>query len=334
MSNDWSRKTNERKQPALFEFFTTFYTKFSQSSDFRSIFYGTVAVLFLLNYIYFSFQDPQLPPNSNRIILSGEPLKEDRVIPVSHYSSLPSTVEAVLEARFKKVNEQSDLLINPYRVSAVVFHGLRFDAPWVGLEDIIKKGKFSAIKNPDDIAYESRMILNPFLFLEPFFVDFSSLEGTSLVNNNTSFSPDVQPKIQEIIFTKNRDEQKIIINISQFYTDAIEKNLIVGKPSELVFNISAYNARDFGFNTLQFVPDASSNVSANVSASIPTRIKEKVELQDLICVELQGCNGRNVSNDKELHYTVNTLPATAVFELSRKHDQEILFSMRSIIELR
>jgi hypothetical protein len=334
LSKDWETRKNKEQESKTSELFMTFLEKFRQNSDFRATTYGILTALFLLNYIYFALQEPQLPKNTNRIMLSGEPLKEDKVLSVTHYSAFPSTVEGVLEARLKKVNEQSDLLKSPYRISAVVFHKLDLNAPWVGLEGITNQGKFTALKSPDDIAYESRMLLNPFLFIEPFFVDFSSLEGSSLLNSNTAFSPDVQPKIQEIFFSKNRDEHKIIINMSEFYKDAIERNLIIGKPSDLVFSTSAYNARDFGFNSIQFLSDKSSNVFATTGSSELTKIKEQVEFQDSICIESSGCNGRSRESNIAPRYTVKALPAIAVFELSRRGENgEVLFKLRSSIKM-
>ena len=219
--------------------------------------------------------------------------------------------EEILQSRLDAVSALraspglTDIIPTTYSPLSAVFEQIESGAPWWGLHGIFFFGPGQrSISGPSE---ESRFLLNPLLLV-------GVVENQAFI---TKESPDqflsFYPQLQSLSVTPATHTVEAHYRV-QGYLDYLHHigRYVGEKP---LLSLSAYNARDFGFNFLAI----DTNRSQNVRTLIPsTTLAPNLHFihRGGSCGYPGGCNNMSPHQD-EIEFSVKTLPAEVVVKLWR-----------------
>jgi hypothetical protein len=200
----------------------------------------------------------------------------------------------ILSMREKKLNPYEGKLIGTYTPFSDVFGQMVDKAPWWGLKGIFFYGPGNMAISGD--SEEARFILNPFLLV-------GVQENNALVTKTApGWYENYYPKPNSLIIMKDLNFH-VNYDISG-YNDHLRR---VNAQSELnTLYISAYNARDMGYNFLSFESNGSSNIRI-AKFDIPIELIQFIH-KGGSCGYKDGCNNMSPYQE-EFKFIVEKTPA-------------------------
>jgi len=228
----------------------------------------------------------------------------------------------ILDLRKKYINEHPDLLNGAYKPSEEVFGQIQDGKPWWGILGISYYGPGQ--KSIEGPSKESRYIINPFLLVA------LSEYGAHPVNDPSLSPVPICPKPIALEW-EGRSKATATYEVGEFWD--LQAKYRYADAGNNIFELDAYNARDFGFNYLYIDKNESRNAVLNDN-------KEPVQILQFIhcggsCGYPGGCNNKS-PDQPELMVSISSLPATLYIKLWRNKpvttgsDADMIF----IIEIR
>lgn len=262
---------------------------------------------------YFSKKSDPSPETNALLLGSGYKGPAVVFIPVHPLADLDFKSKSEIEdSRRFAVREHSFLLANEYKPDQRVFGSLQDGKPWWGVDGVMKEGPGpSSMKG---YSKESQSINNPFLLVTV------GEKGAYVVNFPTRLTPlECFPNPVSISYEPSKKIAKARVAISNYLEYQNEINA-QGLPAHL-FELIAYNARDFGFNFIFIDPDTSFNIDTQNLSPSPCRIKQYIHTGGS-CGASEGCN--NMSPDQpELTVNVLSTPATVNIKLWKQEPKSL-----------
>ena len=199
----------------------------------------------------------------------------------------------------------TDLIPATYAPLPSVFEQIESGAPWWGLHGIFFFGP--GPRSISGASEESRFLLNPLLLV-------GVVENRAFI---TKESPEqflsYYPHLQSLAIIPATHTVEAQYNVQGYldYLHHVGQN-ITGKPQ---LSLSAYNARDFGFNFLAIDTTRSRNVRTLFSSTVLAPNLHFIH-RGGSCGYPEGCNNMSPHQD-EIEFSVQTLPAEVVIKLWR-----------------
>jgi len=227
-------------------------------------------------------------------------------IPINPMIELDFMTKAqVLALRRKYIAAYPGLAPSDYKPQEAVFGQITDNRPWWGILGISYYGNGkSSIEGPSE---ESRFICNPYLLVGLTEVNAHIVRGSSLA------ARPIYPVPVSLTWYGRKSAQATYdtgeywrLQREYRYSDAGKKD----------FYISAYNARDLGFNYIFIDQDRSRNLILAKPMADPGPITQFIHCGGS-CGYPQGCNNMSPHQD-ELLIAVKAVPALVHFKLWRK----------------
>lgn len=214
------------------------------------------------------------------------------------------TKEEVMNVRRKMVEQHSDWLAGKYEYSPDVFGQIQDGKPWWGL-----KGQFcigpgeKSIEGPSE---ESRYLLNPFVLL--------ALDApTAFINKDPACFPANPFPPRSVKWFPVRKEFVIVYDLSRYFAEC---QALHGKFCGYTLFVDALNARDFGFNYIQYDRRFNRGMSP---AEENNAFDQAFQFKNFIhvgqsCGYPGGCNNSS-PEQKQMYVRVDYLPAQLMANL-------------------
>jgi hypothetical protein len=252
---------------------------------------------------------------------------ESFTIPINPPASLSGLTRAqVYKLREDAVLQHNELVFGKYRPYDGVFGRIEDGKPWWGIVGQFYRGPGS--RSPEGPSEESRFILNPFLLVAPEFFGLSFYDGGHLQWSGQVTAQDLAResfpfvcKPQDLKWFPREASAQVTYDVSKHIE---QLNRYTSKPlsiNDLKFGLTAYNARDLGFNYLAISEDKTENVINEHGV-----LKAPVELRQFIhcggsCGYPGGCNNMSPNVFETDDLKITRLPAQLQLYLWRGQPQ-------------
>lgn len=205
--------------------------------------------------------------------IAGSSLPEEPLKKAIHIAINPSieldykSKEEIYEIRRKYVRQYPELMPEKYKPSDVIFGQIVDGKPWWGELGISYYGPGE--NSIEGMAEESRFLVNPYLLVG---VDFAY---SFPLYRRLSRPITTLPAALEVMW-ESRIKAHAYFDVGTFS----DRVLRIGFPSSQVkmLMLSAYNARDFGYNYLAVDLKQSENIHPFGAAKIPQQIKQFIHM--------------------------------------------------------
>ncbi len=260
-------------------------------------------------------------PNRNQLALGEQPSAAE---PIDISIQAPSELDGlsrqqVFDQRTTLVEQYPQLLAADYTPDDATFGDIIDGLPWWGMEGQFVH--FSGARSIDGPSEESRFLMNPYILVAPdfwpaisytgFVWDDERLTADALQDPAFPYTPYPQsvrwsPQARQMVVTYNTTAWLQAINMWR------ENRLTYG---ELVFDLIAYNARDFNLNYVLVRYDLSTNIDkVGERPTAPFAISHYIH-QGGSCGYPGGCNNMSPSTPPIQDLLVRQAPAEAVIHL-------------------
>lgn len=280
-----------------------------------------------------SQRDAKVVPDGNKFLFHPFAQEEIdvRVEPVRDLG--PITLQKLLEARVAKVKATSFLLGDSYQPSRLVFGSLSPDASWRSAAAMV--GGASAAGGPadsdrvptaaqfggsEDVTPSSLQLLNPLVLVVPVLAhDYPPIKELVDVN--------VAPTVDSVTYYPKRKYGVIRVDLSRFL-ELLSLYPSNSNDREAVLQLSAVNARDFGFT----------HARAKAKKGVKfTKAIGDVELTEHFGVDMRNVNARTntlLGLVGGWRFEVGSFPAIIEVDLFRSKPTPVVHPSLSIaIEL-
>lgn len=288
----------------------------------RRLLWALLTAIFLMfALLLFIFWQRRTIPNRNQLALGDassvtEPV-EISIQPPAEFDGL--TREQVYDQRITLVEQYSQLLASEYTPDDASFGDIIDGLPWWGMEGQFVH--FSGERSIDGPAEESRFFLNPYILVAPdfwsavsysgFIWDYERLTSEALADPAFPYTP--HPQSVQLW----PEERKMLVsyNTTGWLREVnrwTSNELTYG---ELVFDLVAYNARDFNLDYVLVRYDLSTNID-----KLDARPTQPFEISHFIhqggsCGYPGGCNNMSPSTPPIQDLVLLGAPAQAVIHL-------------------
>lgn len=229
----------------------------------------------------------------------------------------------VLKLRRSEVQRYADLLAAPYDPSDDVFAQIEDQRPWWGIagEYFYGPGEKSIV----GASEESRFILNPYLLVAADFWGSSDPSTPSLWDWDTSRigqadldRPDFpfvcQP--EGLRWRPRAAQSEVTYDVTRCLTQISRWAKYSYTVADVVFDITAYNARDLNLNYIQLVQAESSQIKLNTPFDQPIAEPEFLH-RGGSCQYPGGCNNASPRVEQFDQLSIVQLPAQLIAHLWR-----------------
>ncbi|MCO6429780.1 MAG: hypothetical protein J5J00_02885 [Deltaproteobacteria bacterium] len=234
------------------------------------------------------------------------------------------SISEILEIRKRVVEQYAVITGSSYRPSSHVFGEIVDGSPWWGLHGLYFYGPGEkGIEGPSE---ESRFINNPLLLV-------GLLEPRAWVTRlQPAAFQEYFPTPRSLIFFPSEAKAECVYNVSG-YLKHLEGNRYSGYQNRIV-SLSAYNARDFGYNYLYVDPANSLGIDVDSRPVKPVPIRHYIH-KGGSCGYPGGCNNMSPYQE-EMQLKIQSLPARASIRLwradpgavSRREDLLFIINMK------
>ncbi|MBY0357614.1 MAG: hypothetical protein K2W82_06400 [Candidatus Obscuribacterales bacterium] len=215
--------------------------------------------------------------------------------------------EEILNLRAKFIAHHPELLNGTYVPSETIFGGITDGKDWWGAQGYAFYDQ--GIPAITGLSKESGLILNPFLLVFPYIQIKSVSWDTGRFPTIQEFSQSnfpVMPLPDRATIYPAEAREEISIDTMKIFNQA---NQVVSPPiqfSDIHFDLSAFNAKDFGYNYMYVDPSQSSNINKYPNAVI--EISEN--FQAITADSPSGsCNELRSVDDAVKDFSLKDLPA-------------------------
>lgn len=284
---------------------------------------GAILVFFfgMLNYL---LGPPSETPSAN-VLAIAEFAKEKTEVKVPIFQPLPLSNlsrSEIFKIRSNFVNQTPNLLADSYSPSGIVFANMESGLPWFSNYGFFVKGQ--SPESMDGPSAEARYIDNPFLLVSPEFWGLSQWmpEGVKWNIDNIStaqFQSEDFPyycRANSLSWWPAESKAESTYYVSDFVR---RLNLYSKTPlsdAQFYFGLTAYNARDFGFNYLAVDPKLSQNIQSLGGATTPLQITDRIVNMEGFCVnEAKSCNHSDIPMLDASKIVAGPLPAKLAVKL-------------------
>ena len=251
-----------------------------------------------------------------KVIIGNEPMLDEEWEDALEIELNPlieldfKTRDEIYDIRRNYVNEYPQLVEGDYEPSTKVFGYITDKKPWLGILGISYYGVGKkSIEGPSE---ESRFIANPFLLIG---LD----EGYAYDVSDMGLEPQpIYPTPIRLIWSKDKRSAKVWYDIGDFWD---KKREYFYPPSQNLFILISYNARDLGFNYLYLVPQNSKNITFLDERVAPIPLRHFLHSGGS-CGYPGGCNNMSPWMGK-FRIKIHALPARVYLKLWRKKPKDI-----------
>lgn len=230
----------------------------------------------------------------------------------------------ILDLRAKMVAQHADLLTGPYVPSGQVFGQIVDGKPWWGIDGLFVYA--TGEKSPEGFSEESRFVMNPFLLIG--LVE----ERLWVIKKPISRREALPPEPTRLQWRLGSEPAvEIDYNVRRYF-DGLKRDAELhfeGGQREGYLKFSAvrqlglitYNAQDFGFQYLHFVPSQTFGVATKIPGREPVKLRHYIHLGGS-CGYPRGCNNMSPATP-ELSIELVELPAAMQLKLWKKKPQNV-----------